>query len=387
MSLLFITSRYPYPLLKGDQVRAHHQIRNLANKGHEIILVTFDNGQRNPEFEKVCKAVYLVGPPSKASIAAHLTKLSCSTKPLQLAFFQSAEMSQAIEEAIRRHQPRAAVLQLSRMGHYLQHLQKHNIPTLLDLIDSLAMNIDLKAKKAAFPANMLWQLEAKRLHAYEREAIANVAAATVVSPKDKDYLAHDSVAVSPNGVRLRPVTTQPRQEATLLFHGNMSYYPNVEAAKFLVKHVMPRVWQHAPQCKVQLVGATPAKEVSALASENVQVTGFVEDVTPFLATATLGVYPILRATGIQNKILEAMMHALPVITTSTVAEGIQRGCAGQHFYNADTAEEVATGVLRLLENTQQRAMFARAGRALVMEHYTWENAVAEIEKLMIQTVY
>lgn len=385
MSLLFITSRYPYPLLKGDQVRAHHQIRALAQQGHEIILVTFDNGQRNAEFEKVCKAVYVVEPPSKASIATHLINLAFSEKPLQLAFFQSANMSRAIEQAIREHQPQAAVLQLSRMGHYLQHLQKHALPTLLDLIDSLAMNIDLKAKKASFPVNALWRLEAKRLHAYELKAVSTVAAATVVSQKDKDYLAHPTIAVSPNGVQASSVTTQSRQAATLLFHGNMSYYPNVEAATFLVQHVMSLVWKQLPHCKVQLVGATPAKEISELASERVQVTGFVEDTQPFLTSATLGVYPILRATGIQNKILEAMMHGLPVITTSTVAEGIQQGCAGKHFYGADTAQEIAAGVLKLLGDSSQRSNFAEAGRALVLEHYTWDKAVAEIEMLLAQT--
>ena len=382
MALLFITSRYPYPLLKGDQVRAHHQIRALAKKGHEVILVTFDNGQRNPDFEKVCKAVYLIKPPSRTNIAVQLTRLAFSQKPLQLAFFQSANMSQAIERAIQDHHPHAAVLQLSRMGHYLQHLQKHNLPTLLDLIDSLAMNIDLKAKKAAFPVSALWWLEAKRLHAYELSAVAAVAAATVVSQKDKDYLKHPTIAVSPNGVRSSPLPTQPREEATLLFHGNMSYYPNVEAATFLVKQVMPIVWKTLPQCKVQLVGATPAKEILELTSENVQVTGFVEDVQPFLASATLGVYPILRATGIQNKILEAMMHGLPVITTSTVAEGIGQGCANKYFYAADRAEDIATGVLKLLENAQLRNTFAEAGRTLVLEYYTWEKAVAEIESLL-----
>jgi polysaccharide biosynthesis protein PslH len=385
MALLFITSRYPYPLLKGDQVRAHQQIRTLAKRGQEIILVTFDNGQRNQDFEKVCKAVYLVEPPTRTSVAAHLTKLAFSEKPLQLAFFQSASMSQTIERAIQEHQPQAAVLQLSRMGHYLQHLQKHNLPTLLDLIDSLAMNIDLKAKKASFPLNILWRLEAKRLHAYELGTVSAVAAATVVSQKDKEYLAHPAVAVSPNGVRAQSLTNQPRRAATLLFHGNMSYYPNVEAASFLIKHVMPLVWKHLPQCKVQLVGAAPAKEILDLASEHVEVTGFVEDVQPFLASATLGVYPILRATGIQNKILEAMMHGLPVITTRTVAEGLGQGCANKHFYQADTAEDIATGVLRLLENPQQRNEFAEAGRALVLKHYTWENAVAEIESLLVKS--
>jgi polysaccharide biosynthesis protein PslH len=373
MTLLFITSRYPYPTLKGDQVRAHHQIRALAKQGHEIILVTFDNGQRNPDFEKICKAVYLVKPPTRSEIMLQLGRLLFSQQPLQLAFFHSVAMTHAIEKAITTHQPNAAVLQLSRMGHYLSPLQQYHIPTLLDLIDSLAMNIDLKAKKAVFPMNLLWRLEAKRLHAYELKAVGAVATATAVSQKDKDFLAKDTIAVNPNGVAVSELSGQKREAATLLFHGNMSYYPNVEAAKFLVTNVMPLVWQHLPRCKVQLVGATPTKDVTDLASERVQVTGFVEDVKPFLSGATLGVYPIMRATGIQNKILEAMMQGLPVITTATVADGIQEGRAGEHFVQAESAADISRLILNLLANTSERERLATAGRALVQGHYTWEK--------------
>jgi polysaccharide biosynthesis protein PslH len=373
MTLLFVTSRYPYPTLKGDQVRAHHQIRALARQGHEVVLVTFDNGQRNAEFEKVCKAVYLVEPPSRASVALRLGRLLFSTHPLQLAFFHAPAMTLAIEQAVTTHQPETAVVQLSRLGQYLRVLQQHGVPTLIDLIDSLAMNIDLKAKKASFPLNLLWQLEAKRLHAYELEAVTSVAVATVVSQRDKDYLGSAAIKVNPNGVNVSELSASRRDTATLLFHGNMSYYPNVEAAKFLVNEVMPLVWQSLPQCQVKLVGAAPTREVLSLAAERVEVTGFVSDIRPYLASVTLGVYPILRATGIQNKILEAMMQGLPVITTSTVAEGLQEGRAGQHFIQAETANDIAKQVLVLLHDHSRREALGRAGRTLVLEHYTWEK--------------
>jgi polysaccharide biosynthesis protein PslH len=384
VTLLFVTSRYPYPTLKGDQVRAHHHIRSLVEQGFEIVLVTFDNGQRSLEFEKLCKAVYLIKPPGKSDIALRLGQLLFSRQPLQLAFFYSAAMTEAIETAITTHQPNAAVLQLSRMGHYLATLQKHNLPMLLDLIDSLAMNIDLKAQKAGFPLNMLWRLEASRLHNYELKLVAATNAATVVSQKDKDYLAQEAILVNPNGVRVSALGPQTRDTATLLFHGNMSYYPNVEAAKFLVNEVMPLVWPKVPHCKVQLVGATPTKDVTELASERVEVTGFVDDVKPFLEKATLGVYPILRATGIQNKILEAMMQGLPVITSATVAEGISQGRAGRDFIQADTAADVAGRVVSLLADEHERQRLSSAGRALVEGHYTWEKTAGVLAEALRQ---
>jgi polysaccharide biosynthesis protein PslH len=384
MTLLFVTSRYPYPLLKGDQVRAHHQIRELVRRGHKVILVTFDNGQRNAELEKLCQAVYLVRPIRRNHVVAQALKLLLSDEPLQLAFFKSREMAGLIRQALAQHKVEGAVLQLSRMGHYLPLLKETRVPVVLDLIDSLAMNIDLKARKAVFPLKLLWRLEAERLLRYEKHMIAATGAATIVSAKDRAYLAEPSVLVNPNGVKVSAtLSKQRRDDATLLFHGNMSYYPNVEAARFLVREVMPHVWRHNPSCRILLVGANPASSVSELASDKVKVTGFVGDVKPYLQTATLGVYPILRATGIQNKILEAMSEGLPVITTQTVADGIEYGVANTHFYLAEAASVFADKTVSLLKGKAERERLSLSGRNLVLEHYTWEKTVAGLETCLL----
>jgi polysaccharide biosynthesis protein PslH len=386
MTVLFITSRYPYPLLKGDQVRAYHQITELAKRGHKITLISFDNGSRNTELEQRCAATYLVKPVDKQDIVKRMGRLVFSDQPLQLAFFYSPEMVNTIEHVMKTAAFDVAVVQLSRMGDYLPFLQKAKIPVVLDLIDSLAMNIDLKGQKSPFPLNLLWRMESKRLFNYETRAASSVAAATVVSEKDKEYLNQASIYVNPNGVSVSSSNHEsPREDETLMFHGNMSYYPNVEGAQFLVRDIMPRVWQEKPTCKVLLVGANPSKKVSALASENVVVTGYVEDVKPFLRTSTLGVYPILRATGIQNKILEAMTEGLPVITTPTVAEGIKEGVTPQHFYSESDAEKLAIKIVQLLNDSNERQRLALAAKELILNSYTWEIQVTALEKLMLQS--
>jgi polysaccharide biosynthesis protein PslH len=383
MTILFITSRYPYPLLKGDQVRAYHQINELVKRGHQVMLISFDNGNRNLALERACQAVYLAKPVSKQRIVRHLLRQLFSNDPLQLAFFYSPEMKILLNQVLKKHSPEVAILQLSRMGDYLSTLLDAKVPVVLDLIDSLAMNIDLKSKKAAFPMNLLWKLESKRLFVYESKAVASVAAATVVSEKDKEYLQSDSVHVNPNGVLMsqgQPV--EPRDQETILFHGNMSYYPNIEAAQFLVHEIMPEVWKQKPNCKVYIIGADPAKQILDLATKQVVVTGFVDDVNPFLHTATLGVYPILRATGIQNKILEAMVGGLPVITTSTVAEGIKEASSPEHFYKEDDALQIAKKILQLLDNPVERQRLSKSGRDLIAKAYTWEMQVSALEKLL-----
>lgn len=383
MRILFITSRYPYPLLKGDQVRAYHQMTHLVKRGHEVILLSFDNGERNVALEQMCKAVYLAKPPAKPLIAKRLLRQVFTSDPLQLAFFYSKAMQQTLEQVLKQQAIDTVLLQLSRMGDYLPPLLEARLPIVLDLIDSLAMNIALKSQKASFPINHLWALESKRLLNYERQMVSRVKAATVVSEKDKAYLGLPAVTVNPNGVELSQVLLQnPKDKETLLFHGNMSYYPNVEAAQLLVRKIMPQVWQHRPACKVLLVGAAPAKEILELASERVEVTGFVKDVKPFLQRATLGVYPILRATGIQNKILEAMMEGLPVLTTTTVAEGISEALAKEHFYIENEPQMIAQKILKLLDDKDELERLSVSGRQLILGRYTWEKQVAALEALM-----
>ena len=386
MTVLFVTSRYPYPLLKGDQVRAYHQITELIKRGHKIILVSFDNSKRNPELEALCHAVYLAPAIPKANVAMRLLRQAFSTEPLQLAFFYSPQMIKTLEDAIKKQSIDVVVLQLSRMGDYLPTLLNAKIPVLLDLIDSLAMNIDLKSQKASFPVDWLWKLESKRLFVYESKAVSAVSAAMVVSAKDKDYLGQPSIQVNPNGVLVSDdYQEHPRDNETLLFHGNMSYYPNVEAAQFLIRTIMPQVWQQKPNCKVLLIGAHPSRSVSELASDRVMVTGLVDDIKPFLQTATLGVYPILRATGIQNKILEAMAEGLPVLTTSTVAEGIKEGRNTQHFYIEDHPQQIISKIIWLLENRKERERLSRTARELILENYTWSIQVNALEQLMIHS--
>lgn len=387
MTVLFVTSRYPFPLLKGDQVRAYHQITELIRRGHKVILVSFDNGQRNPELEKICQAVYLAKPVSKVRVLLRLFRQFFSSEPLQLAFFHSPEMLKTLEDVVKKQPIDVALLQLSRLGDYLPSLQKAKLPVVLDLIDSLAMNIELKGQAAMFPVNWLWKLESKRLFAYESKVVAAVFAATVVSEKDKDYLGQSLVQVNPNGVLISDEASDRfRDNETLLFHGNMSYYPNVEAAQFLVKTIMPKVWQQKPNCKVLLIGSNPSKKVSELASDRVIVTGFVEDVNLFLQTATLGVYPILRATGIQNKILEAMAEGLPVLSTSTVAEGIKEASALEHFYIEDDPEKMTRNILYLLNNVEERKRLSIAARELILNQYTWRIQVNVLEKMMTQAI-
>jgi glycosyltransferase involved in cell wall biosynthesis len=173
--------------------------------------------------------------------------------------------------------------------------------------------------------------------------------------------------------------------------GKMSYHANVTAAKHLVKDIMPLVWQERPEVRVEIVGQRPTREVRALARPSqsgrsggdvgdVLVTGEVADIRPYLQRATLAVAPILYGVGVQNKILEAMAASAPVVATAvaTAALTVQEG---REVLVGHSAAEMASHILRLLDDPELRVRLGCAGRLFVQENHNWALALDQLEAI------
>jgi glycosyltransferase involved in cell wall biosynthesis len=182
------------------------------------------------------------------------------------------------------------------------------------------------------------------------------------------------VRVIPNGVRLPELTESSREAATLLFTGNFEYAPNVEAALTLAHDILPKVRQHFPDAKLWLVGNAPSPKLQALRSETIIVTGYVDDLAPYLTGATVFVSPLTLGAGLKNKILEAMAHGLPVVATPLSVDGI----AAQHGTHALIGEiaQLADLTVQALQDKALQARLSANARSLVAQHYSWES-VAE----------
>src|SRR5690606_29728161 len=157
------------------------------------------------------------------------------------------------------------------------------------------------------------------------------------------------------------------QRFDVVFIGNMGYLPNIRAAEFLVRQIMPQVWKEFPEAKVGLVGARPHRRVRRLASERIQVTGWVEDVRPYYAAAKLFVAPMLSGLGQQNKILEAMAMGLPCITTPLVDKAIGAAEANAILV-ADKAESLAAQICLLLRDPAKAEKLGEKARHFVVEN-------------------
>jgi glycosyltransferase involved in cell wall biosynthesis len=236
-----------------------------------------------------------------------------------------------------------------------------------------------------------WQ----KLRRYEARVCRAAHRVVAVSMADADALRRLApgleVTVVPNGVDLeyyspgvQPSTaglTSLASSPYLVFTGKMDFRPNVDAAVWLCGHVLPRIWQTAPEVKLALVGRDPSPAVQALAAdERVVVTGYVADVRPYIGGAAAYVVPLRVGGGTRLKVLEAMAMGQAIVSTRLGCEGID-ATDGRELVLADTVEDFGRQVLALLEDLPRRRALGIAARRLVEERYDWRIIVPGLEEV------
>jgi glycosyltransferase involved in cell wall biosynthesis len=190
------------------------------------------------------------------------------------------------------------------------------------------------------------------------------------------------VELVPNGVDaeiFQPLSL-PEEPATIVFSGAMSFGPNVAAAQLLVRDILPLVRTSVPDARVVLAGRDPSAAVQALAGPQVEVTGSVSDLRPFLARATLVACPMVSGSGVKNKVLEAMAMGRAIVATPLAVEGLDIE-PGRHVAVADGPAAVAATIIDLLRDASARRRMGQAARERVAERYTWEACAAAYERL------
>lgn len=249
------------------------------------------------------------------------------------------------------------------------------------------------ASRSGLLHRVIYTREAWTLARFERQVATVAAVCTVASSRELRLLhriAPESTAcVLSNGVDTDYFTPRDRRPSrpSLVFFGAMDYVANVDAAVYLVRRVLPRVRKHCPDVTTVIAGARPTRRVQALAREQgVTVTGFVEDIRPYVQHSTLCVCPLRVARGIQNKCLEAMAMGVPVVTTPPVAEGIDAR-PGREIVVApadDTGQSLAAAIVDLLNDPSRCQAIAQAARARVVERYDWQVRADQLFELLLQ---
>ncbi len=386
MKLLILTSRFPYPLEKGDKLRAYHQIRMLA-RHHEVILVSLHDEEEVPTahlqaLEAFCSQIHLFQIDKRDSWTAAL-KSFISGKPAQVGYFFRQQIRQAIRGIIQKEKPDHLYCQLIRMSEYVRSL---DVPSTLDYMDTFSVGMKRRAEKSPFYLRWPMRMESYRLMKYEAAIYPDFTHHTIISEQDRRYLrlpANSPVSIIPNGIDLDFFQPLPDQEPhhELVFVGNMGYFPNIEAAVFLAKSVMPLLWKQLPNARLLIAGARPSAEVKALAQDQrITVSGWVEDIREAYQDGQIFVAPLRAGSGQQNKILEAMALGRLCLTTPMVNNAIGAE-PGKELLLAEGAQAFASQIRTALSQPRLCQAVAEAGQSFVRSHFSWEESTRKLEQL------
>ncbi len=384
MKILFVSSRFPYPPIRGDQVRAYHFLRLLRPR-HEVTLVTpiarpVDSGVQEILI-RICKR-WIAVPFHPWKGFVNLLSFPFSALPLQVLYFCPPILCRTVQKLIQEDSYDLLHVQLARMAPVVENVM--DVPRVIDFIDALSLNMRRRAKQERWPLKWLFHLEAQRMARYERDLVFSFNQQVVSSPMDKKAMGDfETIHVVPNGVDLDdfPYNEDGRADKLIIFTGRMGYFPNAEAAVYFATKVFPLVRQYVPDARFLIIGADPPKFVQSLAKlPGVEVTGYVPRIQDYLARATVAVAPMQAGTGIQNKVLEAMASGVPIVVTPYALSGVE-AISGEHLLVAEDAEGLAEQVVRLLKEPALCRRLARNARRLVEEKYTWERSVAMLEEV------
>lgn len=391
MRVLYLCHRVPYPPDKGDKIRAFHQLRAIS-AAHEVDLFTLadhpDDIAHRAALEQYCRRVTISRiVPSVARLLA--LRALASGRPLTLPYFHSSALASQVRAALESRSYDRIFVYCSSMAQYVEWADQ--IPIIMDLVDVDSDKWIQYAPFKRFPLSTLYRREGNRLRDYERTMCEKFSRVLVSTEREAELLrqisARARVHVIPNGVDTDffsgPATPPPGPiPPAAVFVGDMSYFPNEDAAIFFAGKVLPLIRQALPEARFIIVGRNPGRNVRRLQNiEGVQVTGFVPDVRTYLAQAQVSVAPFSIAAGIQNKILEAMAYGLPVVATPRAAQGLSAGVA-RAVEQGNTAEELASATIRLLRDPQLARRKGMEGRRRVTVDYSWERALDELLLLL-----
>ena len=382
MRILVLLPRFPYPLDKGDKLRAYHQIAELS-KRHEVYLFALSHTKVNHDdydhLHKYYTAIDYVQIHWWES-AWGIIKAILAGQPLQLGYWNSTQARNAYNQWEKQVQPDVVYCQMVRT---IPTVKDSSCRKVLDFQDALSLNTRRRMERSHGLWRLILRYEYKALQRTEQQALSFFSQTTIISATDRNAIS-PSVNIVPNGVDTNYFSTKqstPSKKHTIVFTGNMSYAPNVDAARWLVKEIMPLVWKQCPYgVNVLIAGADPKPAVKALAGPKVTVSGRLDDIREAYASAKIFVAPMRIGSGMQNKLLEAMSMGLPCVTTTLAATPL--GATNwEHLLVGDSAEELADLIVKLgIEELHDS--IAEGGNRFVKENYSWPAAVQPLENIL-----
>jgi len=390
--ILFLTPQLPYPPQQGTAIRNYNLIRQVARR-HEVHLLSFADTStvvaKGSPLHALCASLATVPAPARKTWRRLVTTLT-SPRPDMHHRLASPLFCQRLDAVLSSAQPdvvQVEGLEMAQYGWYAEQTDRGAVSSVVFdahnaefLLQQRIFQADARQPRrwlAALYSLMQWQ----KLRRYEAEACHRAQRVLACSPADAEALGRLVPGLQPitvpNGVdtqEYRPGVVPPASLGCppLVFTGKMDFRPNVDAMLWFCSAVLPVIRRAAPEVQLYVVGKNPHPRLAPLRQvPGVTLTGWVEDVRPYIAAGAVYVVPLLTGGGTRLKVLEAMAMGKAIVSTTLGCEGIH-AAPGVEVILADEAPAFAAAVLSLLHDATQRERVGTAARAFVERHFDWQ---------------
>lgn len=385
-----LTQVLPYPPDSGPKIKTYNVIKYLA-KNHQIKLVSFIRGDQSNDvqnLERYCHAVHTVNIKRGRIRDALYMGLSFFTRqPFMILRDNRKAMRDLIDRLIAEQSFDVVHADQLNMAQYAERvpgafkvLDEHNALWLLYRRLWKTMPMGLRKYLLGRDWRLLKQHEGRVCREFD----------AVLAVNGKDRAALEEAAGRPLSIRVIPiaidtdhVTVIERMPGPYILHvGTMYWQPNIDGVKWFVKRVYPKIRKQRPDVQFDVIGTRPPHEILDLnkAGLGINVTGYVEDLTPYQQRASLMVVPLLAGGGMRVKILNALSSGIPVVSTALGCEGIDV-TPGKDILVSDNPDDFAAGVLRVLNDPSIGEQLSRNGRKLIEKIYDYKTALRPLDEV------
>ncbi|NLF00021.1 MAG: glycosyltransferase [Anaerolineales bacterium] len=402
--ILYLTQVLPYPLDSGAKVRQYHMLRHLARR-HEVTLVSFSRPDDPPSatahLAEICQAVYPVAMRRSAwrNVCAGVRGV-LTGQPIVVTRDEIGEMKATIRRLVQQtgfEVVHADQISMAGYGQFAAQVSgAHRPKTLLDAHNAVyVLSRRMAETEPGKILRIVMQREARAFTRYEAAMCRSYDALLTVTQEDQEHLlalfAPDerdglagkfaTVPICVDPAQVPMVTQGDGHPPTILHLGTMFWPPNISGVLWFAAEVLPRIHEQIPEARFVVIGKNPPREVESLATDpRVQVTGYVDDLLPYLEQTDVFVVPLHAGSGMRVKILDAWLWGLPVVSTPIGAEGI-RVQNENNILLAESAAAFAQAILRLLRDRTLNRELRENGRAWVESHYGWQSVYERVDRV------
>ncbi len=423
MHILFLTQIIPYPPDAGPKVKTWHVLRYLASRGHRVTLASFVRPEEEEyvaALKEVCDEVYTVPiRRSRLADAGYWIRSNFTGRPFLVERDDLAGMRELIDRILAKKKVDAIHADQMTMTQFVlprrdrdngsarqvkdgrSTAQKEQPYLVFDAHNAVWTILERMRQNAPWFLKPIEGLEARRIKHYEGMVVSQFDHTLAVTEPDRLALdeavsfysngsrkSSNSITVVPIAVdtkELQPVHRQPGSK-NIVTLGTLHYPPNADGIRWFVQEVFPLIRRRELDATLTIIGKNPPADFYQLQAkypQSIEVTGYVQDLTPHLEKAALMVIAVRAGGGMRVRILEAFAREMPVVTTTVGLEGIEAR-PGEDILVEDTPEEFAEAVLRLMEDPGLGSRLAKKGRLLVEQHYDWQVVLTKMDEIYMR---